>query len=415
MFILTEEFIDDNKNNISSERTDESTVLPYSICSTEEKKEFSKLRQIGFNLRALVGDYRFIARRLAKEFRAMFHTMDLILVASGFIIVVIILFLGMDVILPEIIRAVMKQAAADSAIANLKKTSTFRLIAGIGGAFAVFIRLIMKKPVMKFIRKSVIPKELTYIFGSTPYAEQLLKQMIWEYAYEEKVALISDKDLLWVKSISAWMDTIWVNPLDGISNLAEFSKEWFYDKVTFKNAVRVFILTDSIELNQNILTNIRRLRPTVPIYILKNYAPTFLKTEKLLDPNIHIIDDIDSITAALVLSLSLDIKWPKTAEINVPVTYYKSPAKAITAEVPKVEVLAVKRNGTLLPTETILQRDDRILVWYSSKFNMKRASRVAQEFLIQPWPPKVKSQKEEVFTKEETDQESDEIGGEIQQ
>jgi len=400
---------DKSANSQKMEETKESKALPNAIVTEEDdKKNFSGFRQFGFTLRCLIGDYRYATRRVYKEFRAMFHLIDLIFVALGFIVVAGILLLGVDIVIPEFIRMIFDPATATNINEGLAQSSTIRLIAGLFGAGGVVIRLIMKPPVIKFIRKSKINEDITYVFGSTPYAERLLKEMVKEYAYEDKVALISDKDLLWVRSVSPWIDTIWVNPNSGISSIEEFGKEWFYDRVGFENAKQIFILTDSVELNQNILTNIRRLRPNVDMYILANYAPAFLRSDKQIDPHVHLIDDIEAITKALVLSLSLDIKWPKTAEIDVPVTYYKSPATAITAEIPAMEVLAVKRDGKLLPPSTVLDRYDRLLLWYDRAFDMKRTNRVVQEFLIQPWPPRNEKHKEKLLEQIEHDDRVDE-------
>ena len=70
------------------------------------------------------------------------------------------------------------------------------------------------------------------------------------------------------------------------------------------------------------LTNLRALHPELPIYILSQYTPQYLKSGELVQDNhLHIIDDLENTREALVKSLSLNINFPDCIEINVPRNY----------------------------------------------------------------------------------------------
>lgn len=262
--------------------------------------------------------------------------------------------------------------------------TTIRIMAGGAGALGVALRLLFKSDIDKFQDKVKGRQDITYVFGTTVYAERLLYRLVFEFAYEDEAALVADTKFLWVERIAGLLDTYLV------PNPKEFEKNNMYNIIGFKNAKRIYILTDDTERNQNILTNIRAVRPDVPIYILSQYTPDYLKSGGLVeDENLHIIDDLETTREGLVKSLSMDIKFPPCTEINVPRPYIGAHALQMTRERPKLEILAIRRPNIddsgwqiLPPNDVILQRTDRILVHYTWDFGMKQANRMVTELPV---------------------------------
>ena len=87
-----------------------------------------------------------------------------------------------------------------------------------------------------------------------------------------------------------------------VENSKEFEKHNLYETIGFKNASRIMILTEDIQLNQNILTNIRRVRPDVEIILLSQFSPPFVFSDLVSDENLVIIDDLEPTDRGLVLS-----------------------------------------------------------------------------------------------------------------
>ncbi|MHA1512872.1 MAG: hypothetical protein ACTSRJ_02270, partial [Candidatus Hodarchaeales archaeon] len=81
----------------------------------------------------------------------------------------------------------------------------------------------------------------------------------------------------------------------------------------------------------------------------------------------------------LVLSLSLDFRFPQTSEIDVPRTYIGSTGDEMSSDIPKLEVLLIRSGDVFLPSSEVLKPEDRIIVYYYSNFDMKRTNRVVTE------------------------------------
>ena len=269
-----------------------------------------------------------------------------------------------------------------------------RLVAAIIGVVMVIIRLMVQSPMNKYRDKVNSRKNVTYVFGSSKPAEQFLFEMIHQYGYEEQVSLIADADLLWISKLKALID-IYV-----VEDLKEFEKPNLYEIIGFKNASRILILSESIELNQNILTNLRQVRPDVEIVILSQYAPNFVFSGLVQDENLVIIEDLDVTVEGLVLSLSLDFHFPQTSEIDVPRTYLGKTGDVMSFDIPKLEVLLIRRGNELLPSSEIMQSDDRIIVFYYSNFDMKRTNRVVTEL---PYKSKGKKAVKKETTEKDTE------------
>ena len=144
------------------------------------------------------------------------------------------------------------------------------------------------------------------------------------------------------------------------------------------------ILTESIELNQNILTNIRRVRPDVEIILLSQYAPAFVFSDLVQDENLIIVEDLDATIQGLVHSLSLDFDYPPTVEIDVPRTYIGSTGVKMSSDLFKQVVLLIRRGEELLSPEEELRLGDRVIIYFFSNYYMKLTNRVVTELPLVP-------------------------------
>jgi hypothetical protein len=134
----------------------------------------------------------------------------------------------------------------------------------------------------------------------------------------------------------------------------------------------------------------------VEIIILSLYAPNFVFSELVKDENLVIIEDLDVTVQGLVLSLSLDFDFPQTSEIDVPRTYVGKSGDIMSFDIPKLEVILIRRGDELLPSSEIMLPDDRIIVFYYSNFDMKRTNRIVSEL---PYKKRKKKRKEEITEK----------------
>jgi len=109
------------------------------------------------------------------------------------------------------------------------------------------------------------------------------------------------------------------------------------------------------------------------------YAPNFVFSDLVQDENLVIIEDLDVTVEGLVLSLSLDFRFPQTSEIDVPRTYIGNTGDEMSSDIPKLEVLLIRSGEVFLPSSEILKPGDRLIVYYYSNFDMKRTNRVVTE------------------------------------
>lgn len=336
------------------------------------------LRQLKYNLTTIRANLKFVFRAILRELKYFIPLQDLfilfLMIGSIIVVFLVILLIGVPFsvsLIPGQYTAAVK--LQQDLFASLINPTTLRWGAGIIGVGTIIVRLMIKSPIMKYRDKVNTRKDVTYIFGSSRPAEQFLFEMIYQYGYEEKVSLIADADLLWVRKLKAMIDTYVVD------NHKEFEKENLYDIIGFKNAARVMVLTESIELNQNILTNIRRVRPDMDIILLSQYAPAFVFSELVQDEHLVIVEDLDATVQGLVISLSLDFDFPPTAEIDVPRTFIGTTGNKMSSDIPKVDVLLIRRGEELLPPEQILEIGDRVILHYYSNYMMMLANRVTTE------------------------------------
>lgn len=365
---------------------------------TVKKRTFKdNKRKLAYDLSSIRADFKFVRRMIFRELRYFIPILDLTILFTMIALIIIVFLIFAVLGVPFVLFVVTNenQTKLSGEIFRLFiNDTTIRYGAGVIGISTFIIRTMIKSPIAKYRDKVNARKDVTYIFGSSKFAEKFLFEMIFQYGYEERVSLIADADYLWIRKLKSLIDTYVVE------DIKEFEKPNLYEIIEFKNASRVMILTESIELSQNILTNIRQVRPDVEIIIPSQFTPAFLFSDLVNDKNLKIIDDLETTIQGLVLSLNLDIHQPQSAEIDVPKTFLGWSGDDMTSDVPSVEVVAVKRNGEILDSSAILQPGDRVVVFYIGNYFMKMANRLVTEF-----PYKKKSKKK----KKEKDKEEKEI------
>ena len=365
--------------------------------ATGKKRTFGdNMRQLKFNLTTVWANSKFVYRAIYREIKYFLPMKDLAILFSMIIILIIALILLIVYGFPMSISFINNTlnieildwfALQQSMFKFLTDPNVLRVAGTFIGLVTIIIRLMIKSPINKYRDKVNTRKDVTYIFGSSRAAEQLLFELIHQYGYEERVSLISDADLLWVKRLKGFIDTYVVE------DLRELGKVNLYDLIGFKNASRVMILTESVELNQNILTHIRRIRPDIDIILLSQYAPAFVFSELVKDENLIIIEDLDMTIQGLVLSLSMDFDFPPTVEIDVPRTFIGVTGEDMTSDLLKQKVLLIRRGNELLSPKETLQIDDKVIIYYFTNYYMKLTNRVITEMPIKPKKKKGKKEK----------------------
>ena len=363
------------------------------------------LRATKYELDALNSEIRFILRKTFRELRVLMNPVELFYLFFLLGLGLLSFFVFTVVIIPVLLWTIPGVSHIDiwgkppfiddkglynTIIGIWLSSDTLRLLGVGAGGIGVLIRLLFRPDIDKFKDKVNSRSEITYVFGSTIYAEKLIEKLVFQFAYEEQAALIADKKYLWVERLAGSLDTYTVHDTE------EFEKRNLYEIIGFKNAKRALILTDNIERNQNILTNLRAIRPDLPIYILSQYTPQYLKSGELVqDDYLHIIDDLENTREALVKSLSLNINFPDCIEINVPRNYVGLPVTRFSQDKKTfdLEILAIRRPNIdddgwqLIPSEDgILQRTDRIIIHAKgspiSIFGLKQTNRTVSELPV---------------------------------
>ncbi len=421
---------------------EEDGTIKYPKGSSLSLSFFDKLRPIIYVIDALTAETKFVLRKMRRELNNLFRLLDLTVIILILIVGIVVLFVTTAFIIPGIIslapesivhnpsdtiwgpticKVYEQNGTVTYSTANCGKPlaeqtsawpfsskytangtpeftglstwvfhlwtsdTTIRLLAGTAGVVGVILQLLFKSEIDKYRDKIKGRSDVTYVFGSSVYAEKFLSQLVFTFAYEDEATLISDAQYLWVERIAGLLDTYVVKKED------EFEKSNLYTILGFKNAKRIYILTDNVMRNQNILTNIRAIQPVVPIYILSQFTPDYLKDQSLVkDENLHIIDDVETTREGLVKSLSLDIKFPLCSEVNVPKRYVGKSALLMNNDLAGngngIEILAVRRahlddNGwDLIPPEkATLMRTDRLVLHITWDFKMKEVNRIITE------------------------------------
>ncbi|MFQ5977477.1 MAG: hypothetical protein ACE5OZ_05025 [Candidatus Heimdallarchaeota archaeon] len=369
------------------------TVVKNSEIESSKKKAKKKakpekpsaFRALKFEWHAFRAEMKHVWRMVKRELKYYVNPVDVVIIVIMYLFIVILVITTTVALIPAIVAVFNPTQGKDlsSDVLNFWLNSTGgRMLLASGGLIVFFVRLVVKSDLVKFKNK-VNSKNfpLTYVFGTSSYAEYLIRDITKLYGEEEQFVLIADKDLIWVRQARGLMDVYIVE------NREEFLKENFYEILTFQNAQEFLILTDEVELNQAILTHVRGLRDfkhveDLPkIIMLSETAPSFLKHRNLEDENIILLDDLSAITDGLVLSLSLDIQFPRCIEFPAVKSFVGWPAVALSNHVKGFTVLAIKRQSQILPPGEAIQAEDKLIIYAKERgeHDTKRTRRITQE------------------------------------
>ncbi len=221
----------------------------------------------------------------------------------------------------------------------------------------VTMRGFFKSTTEKFAEKVESKEKVIYIFGASIFSEDIVQEMV-SMALTEKIALISEKDLLWVKETSK----------KGIDVLIEEKKEEFerselYKTIGFKNAEKILILSEDKVLNQNIFLHVRKQNPNVGIVMLERLSPPFIEAIGGPVANLQILKDVDAVTRDLILSLSLEVSYAPVLWMQAPPSFVGEKGTIIKDVVSGIEVLKIKRGNDLIDPSTKILRKDQLLLY----------------------------------------------------
>jgi len=175
------------------------------------KRSFNdNLRQLKFNLTAVRADLKYLRRVIIRELRYFIPITDLLILLLMLLsIAILILFILLFFIpfLLQLINSPINLTEFRKAVIDfLLSSEVLRLVAALIGIVTIIVRLMIKSPINKYRDKVNARKDVTYIFGSSKPAEQFLYEMVHRYGYEERVSLVADADLLWIRKLKAFID-----------------------------------------------------------------------------------------------------------------------------------------------------------------------------------------------------------------
>ncbi len=350
------------------------------IGTSDWKKPPKSIEQeLKFEWDAIHAEMHYVWRSFGREIIGFWDPVEII-----FLLILLSLFafalLGLTVaILPIIIDIFLGPSTKDSfnnSVSSFWRGSGARTFFALCGGVLWLIRQMRKSEFEKFTRKANQLKKVTYIFGTTPYAEQVVFHNIRRLGLEERIAIIADREFLWVTGARGKC------PAYIVTNKEEFRKGNMYEKLKFKNAERIFILADNEAMNQDILTGVRQWTD-VEVVLLSQFAPGFLQHIDLENQNIKIIKDLEANIEDLVFSLSLDMAMPLggAVEIPAPRSYIGKPAEMINSNsnLRLLSVIGIRRGDDILDAWEILQKDDFVILISGHNTNLKRTIRVGRE------------------------------------
>jgi len=229
----------------------------------------------------------------------------------------------------------------------------FWIFGAIGGSLlSVFI----KPKLEKFADKVNAKQCMIYIFGSNTLAQKIVNEFI-KLGIGPMVALIADKKYYWIEDLGKAVDILILDSPE------ELRMPTIYDKIKFKNALKVISLVDSPEDNQHIILNVRRNNPDVEIIVLSRNKPHILDLVGQNVQNITVIEDLDTITREIIRRLALGFIHAPVIESYVPEDYIGKTPKVLESDFNgKIKILGVKRGGEIVFPET-LDANDRLIIY----------------------------------------------------
>ncbi|MHA1170249.1 MAG: hypothetical protein ACTSRU_20675, partial [Candidatus Hodarchaeales archaeon] len=220
-----------------------------------------------------------------------------------------------------------------------------------------------KRRVKKFAQQ-VAEKECTiFVFGSDIYAEILVERLV-EMGVKDKVALISDKNMLWIEELEDEI-TVLVEERE-----EEYGKPLIYSTVGFNLAEKIIILHSDQKMIQNILSFVKSGEDT-KIILLSQHAPPFVHyLSRAKKGQIIISDDIENIVTQLYELLDLNLTKPPVIDVPAPKGMIGMPADVF--KISGVELLKILRDGKIYPLENRVIKGDRLLIYlYNGEGSVK--------------------------------------------
>jgi len=225
----------------------------------------------------------------------------------------------------------------------------------MGFIMGTAISAFMRPKLEKFIEKVKTKKTVIYVFGSNEIARRFVKSMC-EFGFGPMIALVAEKEKPWMSKYKSQIDFLSLDDPDVLKDST------IYEKMEFKNAVKILILVDDKELAQHILLNIRKNNPTVSIILLSRNKPPLLDLSGVDISNIQVIDDIDITHRELIRQISIGFMYANAVETMVPEDYIgKNPGNIEVDFNHRIKVLGVKRGHTILFPDELREGDILIL------------------------------------------------------
>ncbi|MFW9991242.1 MAG: hypothetical protein ACFFD4_04205 [Candidatus Odinarchaeota archaeon] len=211
-----------------------------------------------------------------------------------------------------------------------------------------------KRKVKKFAQQ-VQEKEVSlFIFGSDIFAEILVERLV-EMGVKDKLALISDKNMLWIEELEEEI-TVLIE-----ERQEEYGKPNLYSTVGFHTAEKIIILHSDQKIIQNILSFVQPGEET-KIILLSQYAPPFVHYLASARPDqMIIVDDIENVVSQLYELLELKLTKPPVIDVPAPKSMVGMPADVF--KIPKVEMIRISRDGQLIPLKNRVKTGDRLLIY----------------------------------------------------
>jgi len=235
----------------------------------------------------------------------------------------------------------------------------FWILGAIGGSLlSVFI----KPKLEKFADKVNAKPYMIYIFGSNTLVQKLINELI-RLGLGPMVALIADRKYYWIEDLGKAVDVLILDSPD------ELRMPTIYDKITFKNALKVISLVDSPEDNQHIILNVRRNNPDVEIIVLSRNKPYILDLVGTSIQNITIIEDLDTISREIIRRLALGFIYAPVIESFVPEDYIGRTPRDLEEDFGgKIKVLGIKRGGRIINAIDIkFEEHDKLLLYLADE------------------------------------------------
>ncbi len=247
-------------------------------------------------------------------------------------------------------------------------SSRFNIFWIVGAAGGSLLSMFIKPKLDKFADKVNAKPRVIYVFGSNVLTQKLIRDLI-NLGIGPMIALIAERKYYWIEDLGKTIDVLILDSPD------ELKMPTIYDKITFRNALKIISLVDDPELNQHIILNVRRNNPDAEIIILSRNRPYILDLVGEHVRNITVIEDLETITREIIRKLALGFIYPPVIEAPIPEDYIGKRPDDIERDFnQKIIVLGVKRNDKILHTPEKFEKNDMLILYLTD-------TRVLREFL----------------------------------